>query len=66
MKGQERDIRLIDDRLIAFRRKMWSIAGAFAVVISLTVSIGTDSASGQTSIDWRSTIKYNAEQKYRS
>ena len=36
-KGCERDIRLIDDRLRILEKKMWSIAGALAV-ISVTIS----------------------------
>jgi hypothetical protein len=36
-KGCERDIRLIDDRLRVLEKKMWSIAGALAV-ISVTIS----------------------------
>ena len=31
-KGCERDIRLIDDRLRVLEKKMWSIAGALAVI----------------------------------
>ena len=36
-QGCERDIRLVDDRLRALEKKMWSIAGALAV-ISVTIS----------------------------
>ena len=36
-QGCERDIRLIDDRLRLLEKKMWSIAGALAV-ISVTIS----------------------------
>ena len=39
-KGCERDIRLIDDRLRVLEKKMWSIAGAFAVVSFLLSPIG--------------------------
>lgn len=36
-QGCERDIRLVDDRLRTLEKKMWSIAGALAV-ISVTIS----------------------------
>ena len=39
-KGCERDIRLIDDRLRILEKKMWSIAGAFAVVSFLLSPMG--------------------------
>ena len=39
-KGCERDIRLIDDRLRVLEKKMWSIAGAFAVVSFLLSPMG--------------------------
>ena len=39
-KGCERDIRLIDDRLRVLEKKMWSIAGAFAVVSFLLSPLG--------------------------
>ena len=39
-KGCERDIRLIDDRLRILEKKMWSIAGAFAVVSFLLSPLG--------------------------
>ena len=39
-KGCERDIRLIDDRLRILEKKMWSIAGAFAVVSFLLSPVG--------------------------
>lgn len=38
--GCERDIRLIDDRLRVLEKKMWSIAGAFAVVSFLLSPVG--------------------------
>ena len=38
--GCERDIRLIDDRLRILEKKMWSIAGAFAVVSFLLSPLG--------------------------
>ena len=37
-KGCERDIRLIDDRLRAMEKKMWTVAGALTVV-SFIVSV---------------------------
>ena len=40
-KGCERDIRLIDDRLRVLERKMWSIAGALAVISVLISPIGS-------------------------
>ena len=36
-KGCERDIRLVDDRLRAMEKKMWTIAGALTM-ISFVVS----------------------------
>ena len=39
-KGCERDIRLIDDRLRVLKKKMWSIAGALAVISVLISPIG--------------------------
>jgi hypothetical protein len=39
-KGCERDIRLIDDRLRVLERKMWSIAGALAVISVLISPVG--------------------------
>ena len=39
-KGCERDIRLIDDRMRILEKKMWSIAGAFAVVSFLLSPLG--------------------------
>ena len=39
-KGCERDIRLIDDRLRVLEKKMWSIAGALAVISVLISPIG--------------------------
>ena len=39
-KGCERDIRLIDERLRVLERKMWSIAGALAVISTLLSPIG--------------------------
>ena len=39
-RGCERDIRLIDDRLRILEKKMWSIAGAFAVVSFLLSPMG--------------------------
>ena len=36
-KGCERDIRLVDERLRMMEKKMWSIAGALAM-ISITIS----------------------------
>ena len=39
-KGCERDIRLIDDRLRVLEKKMWSIAGALAVVSVMLSPIG--------------------------
>ncbi len=39
-KGCERDIRLIDDRLRVLEKKMWSIAGALAVVSVMISPIG--------------------------
>lgn len=39
-KGCERDIRLIDDRLRILEKKMWSIAGALAVISVLISPIG--------------------------
>ena len=39
-KGCERDIRLIDDRLRILEKKMWSIAGALAVVSVMISPIG--------------------------
>lgn len=39
-KGCERDIRLIDDRLRILEKKMWSIAGALAVVSFLSSPLG--------------------------
>ena len=38
--GCERDIRLIDDRLRLLEKKMWSVAGAFAVVSFLLSPLG--------------------------
>jgi len=39
-KGCERDIRLIDDRLRVLEKKMWSIAGALAVISVLISPLG--------------------------
>jgi hypothetical protein len=39
-KGCERDIRLIDDRLRVLEKKMWSIAGALAVISVLISPFG--------------------------
>jgi hypothetical protein len=39
-KGCERDIRLIDDRLRVLEKKMWSIAGALAVISVLISPVG--------------------------
>lgn len=39
-KGCERDIRLIDERLRVLEKKMWSIAGALAVISVLISPIG--------------------------
>ena len=39
-RGCERDIRLIDDRLRILEKKMWSIAGALAVVSVMISPIG--------------------------
>ena len=39
-RGCERDIRLIDDRLRVLEKKMWSIAGALAVISVLISPIG--------------------------
>ena len=39
-QGCERDIRLIDERLRVLERKMWSIAGALAVISTLLSPIG--------------------------
>ena len=38
--GCERDIRLIDDRLRVLEKKMWSVAGALAVVSFLLSPVG--------------------------
>ena len=38
--GCERDIRLVDNRLRMLERKMWSIAGAIAVISFLVSPIG--------------------------
>ena len=38
--GCERDIRLIDDRLRVLEKKMWSIAGALAVISVLISPLG--------------------------
>ena len=40
-QGCERDIRLIDDRLRVLEKKMWSVAGAFAVISVLVSPIGS-------------------------
>jgi len=40
-KGCERDIRLIDERLRVLEKKMWSIAGALAVISVLISPIGS-------------------------
>ena len=39
-KGCERDIRLIDDRLRILEKKMWSIAGALAVISIMISPLG--------------------------
>ncbi len=39
-KGCERDIRLIDDRLRVLEKKMWSIAGALAVISVMISPLG--------------------------
>lgn len=39
-RGCERDIRLIDDRLRVLEKKMWSIAGALAVISVLISPLG--------------------------
>ena len=39
-KGCERDIRLIDERLRVLEKKMWSIAGALAVISVLISPVG--------------------------
>ena len=39
-KGCERDIRLIDERLRVLEKKMWSIAGALAVISVLISPFG--------------------------
>ena len=39
-KGCERDIRLIDDRLRLLEKKMWSIAGALAMISIMISPIG--------------------------
>jgi len=40
-KGCERDIRLIDDRLRVLEKKMWSVAGALAVISVLISPVGS-------------------------
>ena len=40
-QGCERDIRLIDDRLRVLEKKMWSVAGAFAVISVLVSPVGS-------------------------
>jgi len=45
-KGCERDIRLIDDRLRLLEKKMWSIAGALAMISILISPIGQRFAQG--------------------
>jgi hypothetical protein len=40
-KGCERDIRLIDERLRILEKKMWSVAGAFAVISVLISPVGS-------------------------
>jgi hypothetical protein len=57
-KGCERDIRLIDDRLRALEKKMWSVAGALTVISfivsgpgqSILKSLLTNGASDATII----------------
>jgi hypothetical protein len=39
-KGCERDIRLIDDRLRLLEKKMWSIAGALAMISIMISPLG--------------------------
>ena len=39
-KGCERDIRKVDDRLRAMEKKMWSIAGAIAIISFIVSPIG--------------------------
>ena len=39
-KGCERDIRLVDDRLRAMEKKMWTIAGALSVICFLVSTPG--------------------------
>ena len=39
-KGCERDIRKVDDRLRAMEKKMWSIAGAIAIISFVVSPIG--------------------------
>ena len=40
MKGCERDIRLVDQRLRMMEKKMWSIAGALAVISIMISPLG--------------------------
>ena len=39
-KGCERDIRKVDDRLRTMEKKMWTIAGSFAVIFFLVSPVG--------------------------
>ena len=39
-KGCERDIRLVDDRLRLMEKKMWTIAGAIAIISFVVSPIG--------------------------
>ena len=39
-KGCERDIRLVDDRLRVMEKKMWTIAGAIAIISFVVSPIG--------------------------
>jgi hypothetical protein len=45
-KGCERDIRLVDDRLRMMEKKMWSIAGALAMISILISPLGQRLAQG--------------------
>ncbi len=39
-KGCERDIKMIDERLRLMEKKMWSIAGAIAIISFLVSPVG--------------------------
>ena len=55
-KGCERDVKLVDGRIIQLERKLWSIAGGLAVITVLLSNAGSSVFRNLTSPDARATI----------